>query len=65
MHTTQSDENGMIGTGINQMTIPFGKYVLDVENKDAVLNRKLSIRDGNKTINGIIEYFQLIDLTLP
>jgi hypothetical protein len=41
-------------------TIPFGKYVLDVENKDAVLNRKLKHRDGNKTINGIIKYFSLL-----
>jgi hypothetical protein len=43
------------------MTIPSAKYVLDVENKDAVLNRKLKHWDGNKP--GIIEYFKLIDLT--
>jgi hypothetical protein len=45
------------------MTIPFEKFDAIFENTDAELNRRLRHLNGNKPINGIIKYFQLIDLT--
>ena len=38
-------------------TNPFAKFYANVENKDVELNRKLSIRNCNKTINGIVKNF--------